>query len=122
MALTYPQTPTTSWKAKRGKISGGTVPSVVASQHHMLWRKKDDFNTQYLFRCEHLFITHIYFVGIGYVLVAVEHPITTVERLQHDEANDAQAGRLMCHASFVPTVEGWQDMDIRGQQSLFLFL
>ncbi len=61
-------------------------------------------------------------VGLGYDLVAVEQPITTVELLKHDEANDAQAGRLMRHARFVPTVEGWQNMDIRGEQNLFVMV
>ncbi len=116
VALTYPGTPTTPWAPGRSSVNGGTVPSLqhscplrimfraVADTHDALWRRKDGFNTQYLFRPEHLYIMHVYFVGIGYGLVAVEHPITDVKNLQHDEANDAKAGCLMRHASLVPTV------------------
>ncbi len=84
MALTYPGTPTTAWAPGRGSVNGGTVPAlqhscplrivfrVVANARDALWRRKDEFNTQYLFRPEHLHITHVYFVGIGYDWVDVE--------------------------------------------------
>ncbi len=51
--------------------------------------------------------------------MAVEHPLTTVVELNHNEANDVQALQLMRHPSFAPRVEGWQYMDIRSEQKFF---
>ncbi len=93
---------------------------VVADQSDALWRRKDACNTQYLFRPEHLLIAHLRFAGIGYDLVAVEHPVTTVELLILDQASDALAGKLMQHPDFIPTAELWQNRDIRGEQYLFV--
>ncbi len=65
-------------------------------------------------------MTHIYFVGVGYDLVTVEHPLTTTLKLSHDEANEAQALELMRHPKFVPTAEGWQDRDLRRKQNVMV--
>ena len=123
LALTYPNHPTTEWATGRGRVNGGVVPSMqhscpvrvvfraLADQREQLWSKKDQkkkWNTQFQFEPRHLYITHAYFVGVGYDLVPRMHPFTAIETFGSELTSDYNIEKVLGHPDFMPTVPGWQ--------------
>ena len=116
LALTYPNFATTEWVPGRGSVNGGQVPTLqhtcplrvvfrlLAVPQDRLWMKKDgkekrNWNTQFQFMPGDLYITHVYFVGVGYDLISEVHPHCTVETFGSHLVSDDQVKRVVEHAS-----------------------
>ena len=84
---------------------------VVADQKLQLWSKKGhkNWNSQFQFMPQDLYITHMYFVGVGYDLVPKSHPRTAMETFGSESASDDNIEKVLHHPEFIPTVPGWQD-------------
>ena len=131
LALTYPMAATTGPRREdHGGVSGGTVPSLdptcpirvvfrcVAWQGQHLWHKRaGNWNNQYLYATTDLFVTHIYFIGVGYDLIPRGLPqchvastlVTTGPSLGLG-VSTSEAVRLMKCPQFRATVPGWVDV------------
>ena len=68
--------------------------------------QKKKWNIQFQHQPEHLYISHLYFVGVGYDLMPTTHPYCAIETFGSDLASDDQVKAVLKHPRFMPTVPG----------------